>query len=55
METQNNRAVLDKHWNASAPEDLEPEHQSDEDNVVCEYPDIQGIQESGRRLTSIAC
>jgi hypothetical protein len=48
METENNRAALDKHWVASASGDLEAEHQIYDDNVVCEYPQ-SGEKILGRR------
>jgi hypothetical protein len=37
METQNNRAALDRHWAASASGDLDAEHQIYDDNIICEY------------------
>ena len=48
MQTQDNRAALDKHWAASASEDLEAEHQIYDDNVICEYPQ-SGEMIRGRR------
>ena len=48
METQNNRAALDRHWAASASGDLDAEHQIYDDNVVCEYPQ-SGEKIHGRR------
>ena len=37
MEAQNDRVALDRHWAASAPGELDAEHQIHDDNVVCEY------------------
>jgi hypothetical protein len=48
METQNNRAALDRHWAASASGDLEAEHEIYDDNVLCEYPQ-SGEKIHGRR------
>ena len=48
METQNNRAALDRHWAASASGDFEAEHQIYDDNVLCEYPQ-SGEKIHGRR------
>src|SRR5262249_24830852 len=48
MEAQNNRAVLDQHWAASASGDLEAEHQIYDENVLCEYPQ-SGEKIHGRR------
>ncbi len=48
MGTQENRATLDQHWDASASGDLEAEHEIYDDNVVCEYPQ-SGEKIRGRR------
>ena len=53
METQNNRAALDKHWAASASEDLEAEHQIYDDNVVCEYPQSGEVIRGRRNLQAL--
>jgi hypothetical protein len=53
METQNNRAALDKHWTASASEDLETEHQIYDDNVVCEYPQSREVIRGRRNLQAL--
>jgi hypothetical protein len=48
MGTEENRATLDHHWDASASGDLEAEHEIYDDNVVCEYPQ-SGEKIRGRR------
>jgi hypothetical protein len=48
MGLQNNRITLDQHWAASASGDLEAEHQTYDDNAVCEYPQ-SGEKILGRR------
>ena len=47
-EARNNRAILDRHWAASASGDLEAEHQIYDDNAVCDYPQ-SGEKIFGRR------
>lgn len=48
MGTEENRAALVQHWNASASGDLGAEHDIYDDNVVCEYPQ-SGEKILGRR------
>ena len=38
MESQENQAILEQHWAASAAGDLEAEHRIYDDNALCEYP-----------------
>ena len=40
MEDREIRAVLDRHWAASAAGDQEAEHQIYDEDVVCEYPQL---------------
>lgn len=48
MADNENRALLDQHWAASASGDLEAEHDIYDDNVLCEYPQ-SGERIHGRR------
>ena len=48
MNEQEIRAALDKHWSASAAEDLETEHEIYTDDAICDYPQ-SGERIRGRR------
>jgi hypothetical protein len=47
-EEQRIRAALNRHWSASASEDLETEHDIYQEDVICDYPQ-SGEQIHGRR------
>jgi ketosteroid isomerase-like protein len=53
MEEQRIRAVIDKHWAASAAGDQVAEHEIYHDDVVCEYPQSGEIIRGRRNLQAL--
>ncbi|HUK17571.1 MAG TPA: nuclear transport factor 2 family protein [Bryobacteraceae bacterium] len=48
MNEEEIRAALDRHWSASAAEDLDSEHEIYTDDTICDYPQ-SGERIRGRR------